>query len=459
MWLSRLACSFLCSTQSNLFRPNSAESASFRQIPTHSGELKSILANSSECAQFSRIQPNPIYFGRIPLHFADWNPIQINFSEHGRINPIQLKVSPNLPNTGEGPEVWRCRSTLACVRGCFLPKVPHTSEPRAPPNSAMTFFGRLRTLVRTLLRRCARFFARFWGRTHAFFSISPSSAEFRRIPPNSIWCSPISRNSAESGWVDPIQPNSAEFGRIRPSQFNSAQFRRIQPNSAESGQFDPIQPNSAEFGRIRPIQANSSQFRRIPPNPVEFGRIRPIRPKWTQFSQTPPNRAESGNFGPIQPNSSVGSLWHPSFTATNLFFIRVLSLKLPPPPCAVLLVTLIFLTIVAEPKLCAVKGRQSVPITARQKTRKVLTARFQGLILQKDDFAHIFASNRAHSRNLTHPPPQWLQKVVACIFASIAVSVYPKVKSLPSLLSQPVSNMILIFLIFLLLLMIITIWW
>ena len=105
MWLSRLACSFLCSTQSNLFRPNSAESASFRQIPTHSGELKSILANSSECAQFSRIQANPIYFGRIPLHFADWNPIQINFSEHGRINPIQLKVSPNLPNTGEGPEV------------------------------------------------------------------------------------------------------------------------------------------------------------------------------------------------------------------------------------------------------------------------------------------------------------------------------------------------------------------
>ena len=104
-WLSRLACSFLCSTQSNLFRPNSAESASFRQIPTQSGELKSILANSSECAQFSRIQPNPIYFGRIPLHFADWNPIQINFSEHGRINPLQLKVSPNLPNTGEGPEV------------------------------------------------------------------------------------------------------------------------------------------------------------------------------------------------------------------------------------------------------------------------------------------------------------------------------------------------------------------
>ena len=175
-----------------------------------------------------------------------------------------------------------------------------------------------------------------------------------------------------------MQPNFAEFGRIRMSRPNSAQFRRIRPNQAKSIQFSPIPPNSAEFGRIRPI-----------------------RPKWTQFSQTPPNRAESGNFGPIQPNSSVGSLWHPSFTATNLFFIRVLSLKLPPPPCAVLLVTLIFLTIVAEPKLCAVKGRQSVPITARQKTRKVLTARFQGLILQKDDFAHIFASNRAHSRNLT----------------------------------------------------------
>ena len=285
MWLSRLACSFLCSTQSNLFRPNSAESASFRQIPTHSGELKSILANSSECAQFSRIQPNPIYFGRIPLHFADWNPIQINFSEHGRINPLQLKVSPNLPNTGEGPEVWRCRSTLACVRGCFLPKVPHTSEPRAPPNSAMTFFWKashtcphaskaLRTLLRTLLRSDARFF-------FPFHLHRPNSAEFRRI-----------------------QLDAAQFRGIRPNQDESTQFSPIPPNSAESGQANSIQPNSAEFSRIRPNQANSTLFNPIPPNSAESGQFRPIHPNSAEFRRIQSNSAESGQFDPNGPNSA-----------------------------------------------------------------------------------------------------------------------------------------------------------
>ena len=214
-----------------------------------------------------------------------------------------------------------------------------------------------------------------------------------------------------------MQPNFAEFGRIRMSRPNSAQFRRIRPNQAKPIQFSPIPPNSAEFGRIRPIRPYSTQFRRIRPNQANSGQFIPIPPNSAESSRIRPNQANSTQMDPIQPNSAEqGRIrqFRPNstqficgFALTSIIHSNQSLLYRCPifeTSATALRGTtgnLIFLTIVAEPKLCAVKGRQSVPITARQKTRKVLTARFQGLILQKDDFAHIFASNRAHSRNLT----------------------------------------------------------
>ena len=130
------------------------------------------------------------FIGRIPPNSAEFNLMQPNFAEFGRIRMSR-------PNSAQ---FRRIRPNQA---------KPIQFSP-IPPNSAE--FGRIRPI-----------------RLH--------STQFRRIRPN----------QANSGQFSPIPPNSAESSRIRPNQANSTQMDPIQPNSAEQGRIRQFRPNSTQF--------------------------------------------------------------------------------------------------------------------------------------------------------------------------------------------------------------------